>query len=329
MPANLPPEYFEKEAQLRAARSNREKIALLEELLSVVPKHKGTDKLRADLRRRLSKLKESPQKKKSASRQASPFHIDPEGAGQIVLLGPPNTGKSSLLAALSKARPEVADFPFTTWMPMPGMMGYENIKIQLIDLPPLNREYGESEMYDLIRRSDLALVVIDIQAQPLQQIEDSEAMLRERKLVLRSRSRGESPDTPEGQAVPCLVAVNKVDDEQLLEDFQVLQELLQEQWDLVPVSARTGRYLERFKPALFKALDVIRVYSKAPGKQPDFDEPFVLPAGSRVEDLAAKLHKDFLTKLKSARVWGESVFDGQMAGRDHVLHDGDVVELRT
>ena len=329
MPTNLPPEYFEKEAQLRAAKSNREKISLLEELLSVVPKHKGTDKLRADLRRRLSKLKESSQKKKGASRQASPFHIEPEGAGQVVLLGPPNTGKSTLLSALSKARPEVADFPFTTWLPSPGMMDYENIKVQLIDLPPLNREYGESEMFDLVRRSDLALVVIDIQAQTLQQIEDSEALLKERRLLLRPAARSNDAESSGEKSIPCLMVVNKVDNEQLEEDFQVLQELLEDAWPLVPVSAAQRRNLESLKPAVFKALNIIRVYSKAPGKQPDYEEPFVLPAGSRVEDLAAKLHKDFLTRFKSARVWGKGVFDGQMAGRDHQLHDGDVVELRT
>jgi ribosome-interacting GTPase 1 len=158
MPTNLPPEYFEVEKRYRAASSPEEKAACLEEMLGTIPKHKGTDKLRADLRRKLSKLKDAARTRKGTSRQVSAFHIDKEGAGQAVVIGPANVGKSALVAALTNATPEVADYPFTTWTPTPGMMPVEDIQVQLIDTPPLNSEFVDPELINLIRRADLILL---------------------------------------------------------------------------------------------------------------------------------------------------------------------------
>ena len=326
MPTNLPPEYFEVEERYRAAKSPEEKIACLEELLSTIPKHKGTDKLRADLRRRLSKLKAASQKK-SVSRRASVFHIDKEGAGQVVVVGPANAGKSALVATLTNATPEVADYPYTTWTPTPGMMPVENIQIQLIDTPPLSRDYVEPDLLDLIRRSDLILLVVDLQASPIQQLEDTIAILQEHHIVpLRLKDR--HTEQRRLTFIPLLVLVNKSDDESSDEDFQILCELLEDDWPLLPVSATTGRNLERLKEVVFERLEIIRVYSKPPGKEPDLSAPFVLQKGNTVADFAGKVHQDFFDKLTAARVWGSAAYDGQMVGRDHVLEDGDVVELR-
>jgi ribosome-interacting GTPase 1 len=327
MPTNLPPEALEAEQRYRAARSVAEKIACLEEFISAIPKHKGTDKLRADLRKRLSKLKSAAQSPKKVSRQESPFYIDKEGAGQVVVVGPANVGKSALVAALTNATPEVADYPYTTWTPTPGMMPMENIQIQLIDTPPLNRDYVEPELIELIRRSDLILLVVDLQGYPIQQLEDTIALLQEHRIMphhLKDRYTEQRLLT----FLPLLVLVNKNDDQSTDEDFGVLCELFEEAWPLLPVSATTGRNLERLKQAVFERLEIIRVYSKPPGKEPDLNAPFVLKKGSTVEEFAGKVHQDFLEQLKSARVWGSGVYDGQMVGRDHVLHDGDVVELR-
>ncbi len=145
MSTNLPPEYFEAERRYRAAKTPAEKIACIEELIRIVPKHKGTDKLRAGLRKRLSKQKAISQTKKGTGKRESAFSIDKEGAGQVVLVGPVNVGKSALVATLTNATPEVAGFPHTTWKPTPGMMLMENIQFQLIDTPPLNRDYMEPE----------------------------------------------------------------------------------------------------------------------------------------------------------------------------------------
>jgi ribosome-interacting GTPase 1 len=327
MPTNLPPEYFEAEKLYRAAQSTAEKIARLEELMGTIPKHKGTDKLRADLRRRLSKLKDAAQAKKRPGRQESVYHIDKEGAGTVVVSGPPNVGKSALVAALTNATPEVSEAPFTTWEPTPGMMPVEDIQIQLIDTPPLNRDFVEPQLMDLIRRSDLLLLVVDVQTDPLGQLEDSISLLREQRIVARHRK--DSAREERGLTfVPMLLVVNKNDDQESDDLLQLFLALLEDDWPLVPVSATTGRNLERLKRSAFDQLKIMRVYAKPPGKKPDLDTPFVLPRGSTVTDLAAKVHKDFLVNLKAARVWGSASFDGQMVGRDHVLADGDIVELR-
>jgi len=327
MPTNLPPEYFEAEKRYRAAQSIADRIARLEELMGTIPKHKGTDKLRADLRRRLSKLKDAAQAKKRPGRQESVYHIDKEGAGTVIVSGPPNVGKSALVAALTNATPEVSEAPFTTWEPTPGMMPMEDIQIQLIDTPPLNRDFVEPQLMDLIRRSDLLLLVVDLRTDPLGQLEDSISFLREQRIVARHLE--ESILEERGLTfVAMLLVVNKNDDQESDELLQVFLALLEDEWPLVPVSATTGRNLERLKRAVFNQLEIMRVYAKPPGKKPDLGRPFVLPQGSTVTDMAAKVHKDFLENLKAARVWGSASFDGQMVGRDHVLADGDIVELR-
>lgn len=327
MPTNLPPEALEAEKRYREAKSIAEKIACLEEFISTIPKHKGTEKLRADLRRRLSKLKAESQARKKVGRHDSAFRIEREGAGQVVVIGPTNVGKSALVAALTNATPEVADYPYTTRIPTPGMMPVENIQIQLIDTPPLDRDYVEPELMNLIRRSDLILLVVDLQAYPIQQLEDSIALLQEHRIVPR-HLKDRYAEQGRLTFKPLLVLVNKSDDESFDEDFEVLRELVGDDWPLLPVSATTGRNLECLKQAVFERLEIIRVYSKPPGKEPDFSAPFVLRKGSTVADFAGKIHQDFLEKLKAARVWGTAVYDGQMVSRDHVLHDGDVVELR-
>jgi ribosome-interacting GTPase 1 len=333
MPTNLPPEAIEAEKRFRAARSTAEKIASLEEYISAIPKHKGTDKLRADLRHRLSKLKSAAQGQKKASHQDLAYHIDREGAGQVVVVGPANVGKSALVDALTNATPEVSDAPFTTWNPTPGMMLWENIQIQLIDTPPLNRDYMEPALLDLIRRSDLILLVIDLQADPLEQLEEAIALLEENHIVSCHRQDrypypGGHRETQRLIFIPFLVLVNKWDDETYDEDFEICCALLSDEWPMLPVSAATGRNLARLKQAVFERLEIIRVYTKPPGKEADLSAPFILPQGSTVEEFAGKVHRDFVEHLKSVRVWGSAVYDGQMVGRDHVLQDGDVVELR-
>jgi hypothetical protein len=327
MATNLPPEYFEADKRYRAAKTPGEKISCIEELLRIVPKHKGTDKLRAGLRKRLSKLKTTAQTKKGAGKRESAFRIDKEGAGQVVLVGPVNVGKSALVSALTNAKPEIADFPHTTWKPTPGMMPMENIQIQLVDTPPLNRDFMEPELLDLIRSSDYILLIVDLQTDPVHQLEDSVGILQENRIMpdhlkeLYSEQRGLI-------FIPFLVLTNKFDDDNFDENFEIFCELLENDWPSIPVSATTGRNLEQLKRMLFERLEIIRVYSKAPGKEPDFKEPFILKKGDTVEDFAGKVHQDFASKLKTARVWGTAVYDGQLVQREHELSDSDIVELQ-
>jgi len=326
MPANLPPDYFSAEKRYREAGTPAEKIACLEEMLTIMPKHKGTDKLRADLRKKISKLKSASQGKKGVSKRESVFHIDKEGAGQVAVIGPANVGKSALVATLTNANPEVADYPHTTWKPTPGMMPVENIQIQLVDTPPLSREYVEPALLDLIRRADLIVIVVDLQTDPVQQLEDTVALLQEHRIAplrLRDRFAG----LQRMLFIPFLVLANKNDDADSEENFEIFRELLEDDWPMVTISLVTHRNLDALKQTIVERLQIIRVYSKAPGKEPDRSAPFTLKRGSTVGDFAGKVHKDFAEKLKVAKIWGENVFDGQMVHRDHVLHDEDVVEL--
>lgn len=327
MSTNLPPEYFKIEERYRAVKAPADKIACIEEMLKIVPKHKGTDKLRAGLRKRLSKMKALSQSKKGVSKRESAFRIDKEGAGQVVILGPANVGKSALVATLTNATPEVSDFPLTTWKPTPGMMPVENIQIQLIDTPPVNPDYMEPELLDLFRRPDYILLVVDLQTDPVQQLEDTAALLQEHRIV-PSHLQDRYIEQHNLTVIPFLVLANKNDDEATDENYEIFCELLEDDWPSLPVSTITGRNLERLKQTLFEQLKIIRVYSKAPGKDPDLTQPFVLKKGDTIADFASKVHQDFVDKLKVARVWGNDVFDGQMVQRDHLLQDGDVVELQ-
>ncbi|MFO8163432.1 MAG: GTPase [Desulfatiglandales bacterium] len=326
MPANLPPAYFEAENRYREAKTPAEGIAALEEMLAIMPKHKGTDKLKADLRRRISKLKSKQQGKKKSGRRDTGYKIDKEGVGQIAIIGAPNVGKSSLVAALTNADPQVAEFPHSTWKPTPGMMYFEDIQIQLIDTPPISKEHTEPWLIDIIRRSDMLLVVVDVQTDPLEQLEETISFLEQYRiapLILSKRYE----DKNGWSFLPFLVAANKNDDHLIVENFEIFKSLLEVDWPLVNISAKTGYNFALLKQTLFSSLEIIRVYTKSPGKEPDLGIPFVLKRGSNMGDLAAKIHKDFSEKLKYARVWGKNVYDGQMVQRDYTLHDGDVVEI--
>jgi uncharacterized protein len=328
MPTNLPPDYANAEKRFREAQTPAEKVACLEEMISIVPKHKGTDKLRADLRRQLSRLKdEALAARKKAGGHASAFNIEREGAGQVMVMGAANSGKSALVRALTNADPEVSPAPFSTWKPTPGMMPYEDIQIQLVDTPPLDGEYIEPALFDLARRTDIVLLVVDLQADPLEQMETCLAVLEARRLAPLQRREGWQGD-PRTVFRPFIVLANKCDDESMDEVYEVFCALCESDCEHLPVSALTGRFFNVLKQTLYERLGVLRVYAKPPGKEPDLERPFVLKQGSTVMDLAGMVHRDFYENLKAARVWGSSAFDGQMVTRDYVLHEGDIVELR-
>ncbi len=311
MPANLTPDYLEAERSYREAQSPAAKIAALEKMLATLPKHKGTEKLQADLKRRLSQARKESQKK--GAHHAAPFyHIPKEGAGQVALTGPPNSGKSQLLARLTNAQPEVADYPFTTRLPAAGMMRYENVPIQLIDLPAVSRDYLEPWLPQAIRYADLSVLVADVNdPDVLGGIECTLELFEEKRL-----------------RPPELLAGNKIDLPGGEENFAALAELYANRMRAVPVSAATGRNLDGFGRALFDALRLVRVYTKAPGKKVDFAAPFILRRGQTVEDAARMVHKDFAEHLRFARLFhAAGGRDGLMVERGHVLQDGDILEF--
>jgi uncharacterized protein len=295
-------------------------------MLTIMPKHKGTDKLRADLRRRIAKVKAQAQQKKGTSKRDTEYSVEKEGAAQVVLVGAPNVGKSSLVANLTNAKPEVADFPHSTWKPTPGMINYENIQFQLVDTPPVTRDFIDAWMIDLLRRADILVVVVDLHADALQQLEDTLSILQSLRIYPRDSA------IPEGLAKRpflknILVLANKMDGAKEEADFEVFLELSGTDLPTVGASSMTGRNIAAFIDKIFALSDIIRVYTKAPGKEPNRTAPFVLPKDSTLEELAAKIHKDFANKLKYAKTWGKGVYDGQMVQRDYILQDGDVVEI--
>lgn len=336
MPANLTPDYMEAERRFKEATTTAEKIEALQHMMAVIPKHKGTEHMRGELRQRLSKLKqEQQQAAKHASAREAMYHVDRQGAGQAVLVGGPNAGKSSLVDRLTQAHPAVADYPFTTQLPLPGMMPFGGVQIQLVDTPPVTAEYYEGWQGDLVRRSDIALLVADLADDGLlEQVEAVLERLQGAKVIL---CREAPPTSPAGVAhVPTLLLANKSDAPGSQERGEILREFYGDRFPMLAVSARTGAGLEELKETLFRRLEIIRVYAKPPGKEPDLETPFVLKQGSTLLDFAGSVHKDFLTGLRSARVWGSPIsptpagsakYPGQAVERDHVLADGDVVEL--
>jgi ribosome-interacting GTPase 1 len=334
MPANLTPQYLAAEQRFKDATTTQEKMEALEEMMAVIPKHKGTEKMQADLRRRLAKLKNEAEKKHGVSKASAMYSVQREGAGQVVLAGGANTGKSSLLARMTNAAPEIGDYPFTTRLPQPGMMPYENIKIQLVDMPPIDPNYYEPWMGNIIRQADLALMIADLSSNELlDEIENVLTLLENSKIRLIQK-----PDQETGQSLisfqRTLMVANKYDAPDAQSNLDILTEFFGSRFHIVPVSTVSGEGLETLKQKIFEELDVVRIYTKIPGKKVDLNSaPFVLKHGSTVLDAARAIHREFVHSLKFAKVWSSEKslrsvkYDGQMVEHTHQLEDGDILEL--
>ena len=328
MPANLTPEYRKAEQAHREARTDEERLACLERMLAVIPKHKGTDHMQADLKRRIAKLRHAPGAK-AGSRQRDIFHVERGGAGQCVLMGLPNCGKSALVGALSKARVTVTDYPFGTHAPVPGMAYHEDAPIQIVDMPPLTPESIMPGMMGAYRSADVILICVDLSADDaLEQLDACLEVLDRRGMVPVARLVGREVRDDEGKQLKTTFILGlKHDAPGAADTLEALAELYEGGLPMLPLSAHTGHNLDELTARLFHILEVIRVYSKEPGKPADFDVPFVLPQGSTILDMARSVHRDFPDRLKYACVWGSAKFDGQQVPRDFVLADRDVAEL--
>jgi small GTP-binding protein len=331
MPANLPPHYYELEREFKDERDPVEKLRLAKELLALMPKHKGTDKLQADLKAKISKLKrqvEGGAKKKHGARQImSPDHIEREGARLIILIGPPNSGKSSLLDSLTNSRPLIGDYPYTTREPMTGMMNYHTVQFQLIDTPPISEEQMEKYMPNLVRQADLLVMVADVCNPGFE--ERTKAVfdrLEEKRIVLVPEIPKEKPD-PLLTYKKMVFAAHKYLDENGDVGFKKLHEQYPD-YKIIPSSILDNDIMENFKTELFNSLDIIRVFTKPVGKEADFTDPIILARGSTVDSAAKEIHRDFARKLQYARVWGHGKFEGQRVKNSFVLSDGDIIEFR-
>ncbi|MBN1788640.1 MAG: TGS domain-containing protein [Sedimentisphaerales bacterium] len=325
MPANLTPEYHKAEQWFRQASTTEEKILALEEMMRVIPKHKGTDHMRADLRKKYSALKEDAEKKKKKAGGVDPFHIPKSGAGQVVLLGLPNSGKSAIVSSVTHAKTHVADFPFTTPMPIPGMAQFEDIQIEIVDMPPITADFVMPGMINALRNCDLIAVVIDLAGDIEEQAGACFDFLESKRLLL-------DPDNPiidesgKSLARKCFILATKKD----LAPQNAIDNLkakLTRPIEIVEISTEDNTSLDVMIADIFRLLDIVRVYAKKPGQHADMTEPFVLPRGSTVMDLAQSIHRELAEKLRTARCWGSGVHDGQNVHRTHELCDKDIIEL--
>lgn len=325
MPANLTPDYLHAEEEYRKASTTEERLSALKKMWATLPKHKGTEKLQADIKRRMAALREEIQKQ--SKKKGFGIRVERMGAGQVAFAGLPNSGKSQLLAGLTHTHAEVAPYPFTTREPHPAMMTYEDIQIQLVDLPPISSKHMEPWLPNILRTADLILVVVDLSSpQLLEDTEEILAILEMHKMKLVSYKPKEAFWESIVEKRVHLVGT-KQDLPQAEENGLLLQELYKNRFGFSIVSAVSGLGLEKLKEEIFHALEIIRVYSKPPGKEPDLSKPYTLPKGSTVIDLAGVVHRDFVDRLRFARLWGHGKFEGQRVQRDYVLQDGDILEL--
>ncbi len=331
MAVNLPPHYHDAEARYKKAQTPEDKLVALKEMWVLLPKHKASEKVQADLKTKISELTDQIEQARLGPKKAAPgtYKFPRQGAGQVVFLGPPNAGKSLLMTKLTKATPVVAPYPFTTREPTPGMMDYEDVRVQLIDLPPITADAYEPFITDITRSADAAILFLDLADDDGPTA--TQAAIERLKLARRELMSPGSPmpDDPAVYALPTILVANKCDDEAAELRLELAQEALGSPLPLRIISAERGDGVDELRKAIYEALGVMRIYTKQPGKPPDMTSPFTPLIGSTVAELAGKVHRDLEDAVKSARVWGSGAFDGQTVGREHVLHDKDVVELHT
>lgn len=329
MPANLTHHYLKAEQAYRRAATLEDELACLQVMLREVPKHKGTDRLQADLKQKIrrAKLDIEQQRKRGVGKPAT-FRLARQGAGRVVLIGGPNAGKSQLLASLTRATPEIAPYPFTTRDHMPGMMPWEDVMVQIVDTPPITADLFDPITQMLIRGADLVVVVIDLGAdEGIEQVQELLGRLNTTKTRLAADSYLDETDVGVSYT-KSILALNKGELDEAAARIELLHELELHELPEYPICAQSPESLDGLRRAIFEALDVIRVYTKTPNeKNPDYSNPYTIRRGQSLREVAEQVHKDFAQKLKHARVWSEPSHVGTIVKADYIPRDRDVVEF--
>jgi ribosome-interacting GTPase 1 len=384
MPANLPPEAKAKLAKYTEARTPEEKLRALEEFISAVPKHKGTENLLLWARRRMAELREEIEaKKRKRVGGGVRFFVEKSGAAQVIIVGPPNSGKSSLFSLLTGAKATIAPYPFSTKLPQPGMLNYLDIQFQLVDTPPILLNQPDSpvnsRVLGLARNADALMIVVSADENDVVlTISKMIDFLEERGIVV-SRAKGTVKviKTRDGgirlKGNGRLISATEDDLRKLLGSYRIYNAIVEINGDVTLEDVEAAIFKARtYKPALlvvnkidiakeslineirrrfskelptiftsvtervgleeigktiFKILNIIRIYTKQPNKEPD-RRPLVLPRGSTVLDVAERIHSRLVKGFRYARIWGPSAkYPGERVGGDHILEDGDIVEI--
>ncbi len=332
MPTNVPPQYRKAEDRFREAITTPAKIAALQEMMTIMPNHKGTNHLRAQQRAKLSELMGELEGESKGSGRSEPFSLSKQGAGRATLIGPTNVGKSALVVAATGANSNVGAYALSTQEPVPGMLPFEDIHVQLVDTPPITHPATQGRLYGLLRNTDVFVVVVDLSMDVVEQTCEVFGALKEWGFVLLGKDDDPDEENPE-LSKPTIIVGNKADINGALDQYEVLEEAYSDTYPVIMASAEEEVGIDDLSEEVFRALDIIRVYTKSPrDKLEDVTktDPFVLPFGSTVEEAADRVHKDIGRNLKYAVLWGSSgQFDAQRVGRTHALVDGDVVELHT
>ncbi|MBI1903194.1 MAG: 50S ribosome-binding GTPase [Planctomycetia bacterium] len=329
MPANLTPQYKKAEEEYRRATTPEDELRCLEVMLKEIPKHKGTEKLQSDLKSKISKLKKDVEhERKSGGKRAPGFKLTRQGAGTAAIIGGPNAGKSQLVRTLTRATPEVAPYPFTTRVPLPGMMPWHDVFVQLIDTPPITKDYFEPYMQGLIRAADVAILMVDLGCdEGIEQCQELIDRLNQTKTRLGEKSSFDEEDIGLSYT-QTLVAPNKMDLPEAAERLALFRELCPLGFPIYPISAADAGTLEELRSAIYRSLDVVRVYTKLPhAKEPDREKPFTVRRGSTILEVAELIHKDLASNFKFARVWGTQVHPATVVKDDYVPADQDVIEV--
>jgi len=340
-----------------------------------------------NIKRQIATLKAQieEEKKRRKTGRSGGWLVEKHGAAQLILIGFTKSGKSSLLSAVTNAKPIVSDYPFSTVEPVVGMLPYQDISFQLVEAPSLQPTVEEVswnlKVLGLVRNADGIILVLNLQENPCQQFKLLKRILEDSKIVVEKpkgrvvierknvnlgiqvigklldatheevkqllnsyrihsavvKIYGEATLDDVEEAVfegvqykPTLIVANKVDTENSEEKLNALKEVVGEKIRILPVSCKTGKNLDWLGKEIFDLMEILRVYTKHPSKKEPSVEPIILRKGATVLDVAKEIHSKLCEKFWYAKVWGPSAkYDGERVGEDHVLADGDVIEIHT